>query len=443
MNLPSHYKKESALQFEISIDDLSTDGRGVGKIEGKIYFVGNALPGETVKAILLKKRRQYNEAEAIEIIKPSPDRVEPGCAVYGLCGGCVLQHLDPQKQIHYKLDWLLDCLKKFVAVQPEQVLTPISGPVWNYRSKARLGVRFVFRKNKALVGFREKNGRYLTDMSQCEILAQPFDKKIEALANLISEMEGRERIPQIEVALAENKAAIVIRHLDSLSESDFEKLRTFENEHQITVYLQPKGPDTVVALTMEKQSPLHYHHTAFDLKLEFEPTDFTQINSVINEKIVTTAINWLDIKAQDTLLDLFCGIGNFSLPCSRHAKFVVGIEGSEKMVAKAGQNAKLNDLNNLNFYAANLQQENIEAMWIRQSYEKILIDPPRSGAIDVIKQLNLSDTQKLVYVSCHPASLARDAGVLVNDLGFNLKQVTVLDMFPHTAHVESIALFEK
>ncbi len=443
MKLSNRFYKESAVQFEIKIDDLSTDGRGVGRVDGKIYFVSDALPGETVIAAMLKKKRQYNEAQAIEILDISADRVEPKCEVFGRCGGCALQHLDAEKQIHYKLNWLTDCLKKFVSVEPEQLLEPIVGPKWNYRNKARLGARYVHKKEKVLVGFRERNSSFLTEMHQCEILAEPMANQIDRLADLFSVMSTPDRIPQVEVAIAENKSAIIIRHLEPLTEDDLIKLKTFEQESQLEVYLQPKGPDTIHSLTEEKKDLLRYQHKEFKLTLEFHPSDFTQVNPAINEKMVKTAIEWLDIQAEDQVLDLFCGIGNFSLPCATKAKKVVGIEGSEAMVAKCKHNAKLNNLSNLEFYAANLQENEIISVWMKQSYEKILLDPPRSGALEVIKQLDLTNTKRIVYVSCHPASLARDAGLLVNELGFKMKQATVLDMFPHTAHVESMALFEK
>ncbi len=428
--------------FECEIESLSSDGRGVTHIDGKSVFVVGALPGEKVSAKYLRRKRHFDEAVAENILLESPDRVKPGCDSFGLCGGCVLQHLNSKKQIEFKLTTLLENFKRLGEVEPEIVDEPVTAESWGYRRRARLGVRYVHKKEKVLVGFRELQSSFIAQMPRCEILHPVVGEKLESLAELVASLTVYNRIAQIEVAISDKVNALVFRNLEPLSDEDITKVKTYAIENNFAIYLQSGGPDTVKALIPE-QVVLNYSLDEYNVCLDYEPGDFTQVNFEINYKMIAKAMQWLNPGKDDRVLDLFCGIGNFTMPLARSASYVLGVEGSVVMVDKARHNAKINDLNNVEFEACNLADEDLSAEWLEQKFNKVLIDPPRSGAQEILPNIAKLSPELIVYISCHPGSLARDAGILVKEHGYVLKKATVLDMFPHTAHVESIALFVK
>jgi 23S rRNA (uracil1939-C5)-methyltransferase len=425
----------------VSIESLAHDGRGVAHLDGKTVFIDGALPGEVVSFEYLASRRKFDAGRVTEIQQASPDRVEPRCAHFGMCGGCSLQHMETGAQIQAKQQVLLDNFKHIGKVEPVTVLPPLTGPAWGYRTKGRLGVKDVFKKGRVLVGFREKRSPYVADLSRCEVLHPAVGGSLRALSELIEQLDARARIPQIEVAVTGTMTALVFRHLDPLSAADAGKLKQFATDNQLQVYLQPGGPDTVRPLWPEKQS-LSYRLSAQDIEIQFRPTDFTQINTAINEQMVARVLDLLALDDSDRVLDLFCGLGNFTLPMARRAGSVVGVEGASELVSRARENAVLNDIDNATFYTANLAADSVEASWAGGGYNKVLLDPPRSGAAEVLDSLGNISPGRIVYISCHPGSLARDAGTLVHEKGYKLLAAGVMDMFPHTAHVESIALFE-
>lgn len=426
----------------VEITGLTHEGRGIGRIEGKTLFVEGALPGETVQFQMIKKHRHFDEARMTACLSPSPERITPRCPHFGVCGGCSQQYFSHALQIQNKQTILLESLLHTAKVQPKKLLEPILGPIWAYRHKARLGVKYVIKKEKVLVGFREKQGRYLADLNTCDVLHPSVGHLLRPLSDCIAGLEAYRHIAQIEVAVAENATALVFRHLMPMSESDLEKLCAFGNAHQLRLYLQSGGVETVVGLYPSVSlDPLYYRLPQFDLTLYFEPLDFTQVNPVINEKLVSRAIELLELNADDRVMDYFCGIGNFTLAMAKLAGSVVGVEGSETAIARARENALRNGLSNVQFYTENLMGDVSCVPW-KSDYSKILLDPPRSGAIELITQ-SVFHAKRLVYVSCNPSTLARDAAVLIEKQGYRLEAAGILDMFPHTSHVESIALFTK
>ena len=425
----------------IAIDSLSHDGRGVARLDGKAVFIDGALPGETVGFEYLATRRSFDEGRATAIHTASPDRVTPGCPHFGVCGGCSLQHLSPGAQLAAKQDILLENLARIGGVTATAVLPPLTGPVRGYRNKARLGVKDVQKKGRVLVGFREKRASFLADLTRCDVLHPVVGERIESLARLIESLDARARIPQIEVAVSDTATALVFRHLDMLSEADESRLAAFADATDIHVWLQSGGPDTVRPFA-PVDSVLGYRLPEQDIEIRFLPCDFTQVNPVINEQMVARVLDMLELNGADHVLDLFCGLGNFTLPMARQAGTVTGVEGEEGLVSRARENAVLNRLDNVTFHVANLADDCRELPWAGGDFNKVLLDPPRSGAAGVLDLLGNIHPQRIVYVSCHPGSLARDAGVLVNEKGYTLVSTGVMDMFPHTAHVESIALFE-
>jgi 23S rRNA (uracil1939-C5)-methyltransferase len=426
---------------EVGVDSLAHDGRGVAHIDGKAVFIDGALPGETVAIEYLATHRHHDEARVREVHVPSPHRVEPRCAHFGICGGCGLQHLDAGQQILAKQQMLLENLQRIGRVTPAEVLEPLRGPVWGYRGKARLGVKDVINKGRVLVGFREKRSAYLADLRRCEVLRPSVGMRLEMLAGFIAGLEARARIPQVEVAVTDCATALVFRHLDALCESDLGKLEAFAREQDFHVYLQPGGADSVQPL-WPQDSTLSYTLPAEGIELEFGPTDFTQVNAEINRQMVLRVLQLLAPGPTHRVLDLFCGLGNFTLPLARHAGEAVGVEGDAGLVARARRNAQRNGIGNATFHVADLAARQTEAPWAGRRYERILLDPPRSGAAAVLDVVGNIRPGRVVYVSCHPGSLARDAGRLVAEFGYRLLAAGVMDMFPHTAHVESIALFE-
>lgn len=430
-------------EFEIDIHDLSHDGRGVGRLDGKAVFVVGALPGERVRARATQRKKHFDQATTTEVLRAAPERVEPRCRHFGLCGGCALQHLDPEAQIAAKQHTLIENLQRIGQVQSERVLPPLTGPVWGYRRKARLGVKWVAKKERVLVGFREAaDPRFIADIDSCEVLVPEVGARLGALSALIQGLESRALIPQIEVAAGDTGTALVFRHLQPLPDSDRAALRAFATDTGLHILLQPGGVDSVVPL--DGDSPgLRFEVPRHQVSLRFEPLDFVQVNRLLNEAMIDHALNLLDLKPQHRVLDLFCGLGNFTLPVARHVREVIGVEGDAGLVRRANENAARNGLSNAQFHAADLVRELAGQPWMQERFDRVLIDPPRTGAEDVIRAMDFSTVPRLVYVSCHPGSLARDAGILVREKGFRLAAAGVMDMFPHTAHVESIALFEK
>lgn len=435
-------RKFSRDPFEARVEDLSHDGRGVATHDEKKVFIHGALPGERVMARLTDRKRHFDEGEVLEILEASPDRIEPECPHFGQCGGCSLQHLDPERQIEYKDRTLSQNLVRIGKVEPEARWAPMTGPLWGYRRRARLSVRYVHKKERVLVGFRERYGAFVADMQSCAVLKPSIAAQLENLAEMILTMDAKRAIPQIEVACGDDQDALVFRHLEPLSEPDLETLRDFARQSGIAVLLQPKGPSSIVALEPAAVE-LSFALPDFGLELTFGPSDFVQVNGAMNRRMVERAVGLLDPGEDDRVLDLFCGLGNFTLPIATRAGGVVGVEGDAELVRKGSENARRNGIDNAVFFTADLNEEPGGAPWLKKGYDKVLVDPPRSGAEFILPHIAASGAWRLVYVSCHPASLARDAGILVREHGFTLKGAGVMDMFPHTGHVESIALFER
>lgn len=431
--------------FQTDILDLSHDGRGVARREGeggKVTFIAGALPGEVVVAEPTSRSRHFDEARTLEVLQASPERVTPRCPHFGTCAGCVLQHLEEGQQIVAKERVLMDNLQRIGHVTPERVLPALVGANWGYRRKGRFSVRRVEKKDKTLVGFREQDPRFVADLSVCYTVIPQIGEKITALSALVESLDGKRDIPQIEFIAGDDAVALTVRHLQPLSEADRQALVAFAQAQDFAIFLQPGGVESVHPLWPENV-PLSFRLPQWDVELAFRPLDFIQVNATLNEKMIDHALRLLDARPEDRILDLFCGLGNFTLPLARGVREVVGVEGDAGLVARAKENAERNGLANAQFFAADLTQDQRQAPWMRQGFDKLLLDPPRSGAIDVLKQLPLKKFERIVYVSCHPGSLARDAGFLVNEQGFKLKAAGAMDMFPHTAHVESIALFER
>lgn len=427
---------------ELGIDSLSHDGRGVGRIEGKAVFVDGALPGERVRARIVAKHKTYDEAVVEAVLDASSLRAQPRCAHAGVCGGCSLQHLAPEAQIDAKQQVLLDNLERIGKVEVQALLPPLCGPHWGYRTRARLGAKYVRKMQRALVGFREKHKPHLAELTRCEVLHPIVGERITELAELLADLDARERIPQIEIAVGDDATALVFRNLDDLSERDVSLLFGYGERTGLHIYLQPGGPDSVRLLWPEA-SELSYALPGYDVRLFFQPTDFTQVNRAINGAMIDRALELLDIRPTDRVLDLFCGLGNFTLPLARRCARVVGVEGDAGLVQRARDNAQRNGIANAEFHAANLA-ENVDIYpWLKQPFDKLLIDPPRSGAMEMIPIIARLGFRHIVYVSCNPSSLARDAGLLVHEHGYRLLKAGVMDMFPHTVHVESIAVFER
>lgn len=433
----------SATIKTITIDGLSHEGRGIAHENGKTLFVLGALPDETIAFNYLHQHRRYAEAVATEIITPSPDRVPAQCPHFLTCGGCSLQHLNSAAQIAFKQKVLLEQLQHIGNVQPETVLTPLQGDVWGYRRKARLGVRFVNKKNKLLVGFRELNGRYLADIDSCAVLDPRIGKKIAAISAALAKLNSYRDIAQIEVACGDTQAALIIRHLKPLSDKDLTQLKQFAEQESFHLYLQPGGPETITLCWPEQSSHyLQYRLPEHNVTIDFAPNDFTQVNASINQKMIARAIELLQPSANEKILDLFCGLGNFSLPLAKHCLEVIGVEGDQRMVQQAQTNATQNHINNAKFYASDLSQDCSHANWANTRYDKILLDPPRSGALEVMQYIVKFNAKLILYISCNPATLARDSAELIKQ-GYRLTHAGVLDMFPHTSHVEAMALFHK
>jgi 23S rRNA (uracil1939-C5)-methyltransferase len=434
---------------------LTHEAEGVVR-GGKTAFVAGALPGERIRFRRTKRHRQHDDARLIEVIEPATDRVQPRCAHFGVCGGCALQHLAPEAQLAVKQLELRDSFERVARVLPDEWLEPLRGPVWNYRRRARLGAKYVTKKGRVVVGFRERLAPYVAALDRCEVLAAPADALIAPLSEMLTTLSIRERLPQIEVAVADNTVALVLRVLSAPSEADLATLRAFEQAHAVRLYLQPAGLDSVhrlepeanrVSASTPAEPPLTYALPQFDLSLEFTPTDFIQINGPINEALVTRAVELLAPDPSASVLDLYCGLGNFTLALARRAARVVGVEGDLELVKRARHNARRNGIDNAEFHAADLAKPlgtsaASAPAWSNSAFPYVLIDPPRAGAREMLPTVARLAPKRVLYISCHPGSFARDVGMLVHDYGFRLRAAGVLDMFPHTTHVESLAVLE-
>lgn len=447
-------RRRQALPVEpvrLSIDGFSHEGRGVARVDGKVAFVDGALPGETVEARYTGRRRQFDELCTLEVIEASPQRVTPPCEWFGICGGCAMQHLAPEAQREHKQSVLLEHLQHQagLGVDDFSLLPPMAGASdVDYRRKARLAVRHVRKKGGTLVGFREKASTFITDMRDCRVLVPALSGLIVPLRALLTDMRAGAAIPQIEVAAGEpadsldpSQVALVLRHLAPLPEADREALRGFAAEYGVRWYLQSGGPRTIIPLDEDKgEARLHYRLPDFDLRMAFHPMDFTQVNGDINRRMVRLAIELLDLSGEHRVLDLFCGLGNFTLAAARHCAAVHGVEGSGEMVRRGYENARLNDIDNVTFQAADLTGHLRDQDWTREAWDRVLLDPPRSGAAELIPLIGELKPEKVVYISCNPVTLARDTALMIAQ-GYRLEQAGIMDMFPHTAHVESIARF--
>jgi len=426
------------------IESLSHEGLGVAHVDGKAVFIEGALPGEQVRFQVSKRRKSYDLGKTLEILEASPERVTPRCRYFGVCGGCSFQHLRDEAQLPAKEKVLRDNFERIGKVQPEAWLPPLTGSFWGYRRKARLGVRVVEKKGGVIVGFREKAHSFITPLASCDVLDTRISTLLPALRELISGLSQPDRIPQIEVAAGDDAVALVFRHLVPLTAADDRRLADFARQHGLLVFRQPGRPDALESVWPVAVRPLVYRLPEFNLELEFAPADFIQVNAELNRRMVSRALELLELNSGDSVLDLFCGLGNFTLPIARAAGRVLGIEADESLIAKARHNASHNGIDNAEFRMGDLYHADSPNPWGDEAFGKWLLDPPRTGAVEVVKRLpEQGGPRRIVYVSCNPATLARDSEVLVHAKGYRLKAAGTMDMFPQTSHVEAMALFER
>ena len=422
------------------ISNLSHDARGVAEIDGRTMFVAGALPGESVSVQLKRgRRRNKRDLHAIEILEQSADRIEPQCEYFGRCGGCAVQHMSYPAQIAFKQSLVAEVLRRIGRVEPEHWHDPVHSPRWNYRRRARLGARYVEGKGRALVGFRERAGSYITDMRRCPVLVAPLDEAVGDLADTLSRTSIARQIPQFEFTCGDGAGALIVRALSAPGTSDIREFVDFGVRHDLDIYLQTGGPGSIKALRQPR--PLFYRHPEFDVRIEFDPTDFIQVNAEINRQMVRIALTRAAIEPHECALDLFCGVGNFSLPLARQAAEVVGIEGDAGLVARAARNAASNEFTNASFITADLSTGGWSPL--RRRWDVVFLDPPRSGAAALDDDWSAMCPRRIVYVSCHPATLARDAATLCSQHGYRLASAQIFDMFPNTYHVEVMAVFDR
>jgi len=435
---------------------MNHDGRGVALRKGKTRFVDGALTGEQVKVKMLAQHANFDELKMTEVLKASDDRVEPKCEYTAECGGCSLQHLKHAKQLEHKERVLREQLAHFAKASPKKWLEAMQSEAYGYRSKARLSTYYDAATNKISIGFRAKGGKQIVDIKRCAVLDVRVGDKIDALHSLVLSMSVPHALTHFEIAAGDDHIALLIRHVEPLSEEDKSKLVGFVRTHQFDLYLQPGGAETVHKVWPENSEPRLSYRLPYALDkeqntqgqdptalcLSFHPKDFTQVNLGMNRKMVLKVLEYLDVQKEERVLDLFSGLGNFTLPVAVYAKEVVGVEGSEKMVQRGMDNASQNSLSNVSFYTADLFSDISGLPWARQQFDKILIDPPRAGALEIVNFLSCFGAKRIVYISCNPATLARDTAVLIAK-GYILSKAGVLDMFPHTSHVESIAVFDR
>lgn len=426
------------------VESLDHEARGIARQDGKAIFVDGALPGETVDYASFRRKPNYELAHLVGVLKPSNTRVEPRCPHFGVCGGCAMQHMEPLAQLATKQRVLEDSLWHIGRVRPETILPPIQGEAWGYRHRARLAVHKVPSKGGVLVGFHEKRSSYIADMQTCSILPPHLSALLLPMRELVGAMSISERLPQIEVAVGEHCTALVLRVLAPLSVADEKRVRAFADQHDVIIYLQPKGPDTAYRFYPVPGPRLSYALPEFGIELDFRPTDFTQVNHAVNRVLVRRALRLLDPQPGERIADMFCGLGNFTLPIARSGARVVGVEGSPGLVRRGREGAEANGLaDKVNFEVANLFEISPASLAALGYFDKMLIDPPREGAVELVKSLAGDMPGRIVYVSCNPATLARDAAVLVSVKGYRFVSAGAVNMFPQTAHVESIAVFER
>lgn len=428
----------------LQIESLDHEGKGIARHDGKVMFIEGALPGESVEASIYRRKPAFEQGFATRIFNESVSRTTPGCAFFGLCGGCSLQHMDLRTQVAAKQRVLEDNLRHIGKVKPELMMPAIHGPDWGYRHRARLTVRNVLKKGTVLVGFHEKRSSYVADMTACEVLPKRMSRLLPLLRELVGSLSIHDRLPQIEIALTDGNDVLVLRNLESLTPEDEQRIRHFADAQGVSIWLQPAGTDTAHPFHPPGAETLSYTLPEFDVRVSFKPTDFTQVNHSINRVLVRRALGLLDPRPGERIADLFCGLGNFTLPIARSGAQVTGIEGAMGLISRAEENAKNNDLSrNTRFLVMDLFRIDTAQWRALGPFDKLLIDPPRDGAMELVKLIGADGPKRIVYVSCNPATLARDAEVLVAVHGYTLKAAGIVNMFPHTAHVESIAWFEK
>ncbi len=435
-------KKLPENPVRVTIESLAHDGRGIAHVDGKVIFIDEALPDEELDFVYTDSRKDYAEGKVVELFSRSADRVDPECPHYGVCGGCSFQHVAADKQIHIKEGLLKEQFLGIGKLEIETIWEPLTGASWGYRRKARVGVKYVPKKGRVLVGFRERRNPFLAEMENCKVMHPLVGMNLMALSDMIGKLSIKAKIPQIEVAIGDEDCVLAFRVLEPPTLEDKEILRAFGHQHTISMCLQSKGPDTIVPLENEPEILPKYSLPEQGLTFNFKPAMFTQVNYEINRKMVTRALESLALTKDDIVLDLFCGLGNFTLPLATQAGHVVGIEGDLPLVNHAKENARSNAIENVEFHVADLTKDIDQFAWAKKKFTKILLDPSRAGASEILHHFKKWQPQLIVYISCNPSTLARDAGILVNELGYTLVKAGVMDMFPQTGHVESIALFK-
>lgn len=425
-------------EHRAEVVDLSEDGRGIARIDGKVVFIADALPAETVTFKYLAAGKSFDEGQTLRVETPSPDRVTPGCTHFGVCGGCALQHLSPEAQVRFKQKQLIEALARIGKVTPTDIAAPVTGPVWGYRRRARMGAKWVINKQKVLVGFRERRTHLLAELQRCPVLDARVGEQLEVLADALARTGIADKIPQIEMAAAEH-VCLSIRVLETPTEDDLAVLRQLAEDTGFELRLQPGGLSTITPLNPPTRV-LDYSPDGSERRLQFEIADFIQVNAFISQRVVNQAIDWLAPQPGERMLELFCGLGNFSLPLAARGVDLTAVEGDAGLVQRARDNAQRNNLA-IRFEKADLFKAGAEADWLAGDFDAVLLDPPRSGAEVMVSLIAAKKPSRVVYVSCQPGTLARDAGALVHQHGYRLARAGVMDMFPHTAHIESMALF--
>ena len=426
---------------QVTIEAMSHEGRGIAHVNGKTVFVFGALLGETVLMQVVKTHRKFDQATTLEVIEASPERIQPRCDAFEICGGCSLQHLDNEDQVTLKQNAVLEMMQH-AGLEADELIPPLRGDAWGYRDKARLGIKYVPKKGRVLVGFRERNTPFIADMRRCEVLHPDVGHRLEALSELIGRLDARAQIPQIEVAADDDRVQLVFRHLQPLGARDLELLTEFAREQGYQVMLQPGGPESVHCLYPEQQQLWLRPEGADGPAIGFNALDFVQVNRKINRQMVAQAMDLLALEPGDEALDLFCGLGNFTLPMANRCRAVTGVEGDQAMLTRARASALANAIDNTEYHCVDLTKPDPDDAWMRRRYDCLLLDPPRSGALEMVQSIDRFGARRIVYVSCQPSSLVRDAAIIC-ERGYRLSRLGVMDMFPQTAHIEAMAVFER
>jgi len=435
-------RAEMPVEFA-EVRDATADGRGVAIVDGKTVFIDAALGGEQVSIRRSRRRKNYDEATLLEVLRPAPERIEPRCEYFGVCGGCSLQHLDSAAQLELKQRTVIEALRRIGHVTPTRELPPLQSKTFGYRRRGRLGVKYVIKKERVLIGFREKRKPFIADMQSCQTLEPRLSDLIAPLIEVVGRLSIARAVPQVEVSAGDTTVALVFRILEALSAADIEILREFAEARGVGVWLQTGGPDTLSPVADTRPPELSYHLEDYALNLRYGPLDFVQVNHDVNKLMLRQALDLLQPQPGQRVLDLFCGIGNFSLPIARTGAAVLGVEFDGAMVQRAKENAARNGIAEAEFLAADLQQNAPALDFRQQRFDAVVLDPPRAGAREVLAAVAATAAQRIVYVSCHPGTLARDAGILAQEHGFKLQAAGAIDMFPQTSHVEGMALFER